>query len=339
MNLKKIFDSSRGKVGDFVKTYESGLKNDGGFANGVWDCMKYGVSPRKGKIEKVINATMQEVLDGSYESRCGEGGSASDSVEEQKWNYTQDELSTFYDLLTLVNITDRPNAYFYTDRQGFDYVRYLHFPEGWEEMFADIIEEEDKKFKKWEAYGKAEDDAIMQRSWEIYNDIVSQFNGVLVKGGEFAKNMRALVKYYEGPVKFKFSKYRHYGYTLEFEDDAVAQDFYDNIKDLENALHTLYLAPSEPSEDGYGIKSTDGVTQFYNDYDINLTGYAYGDHGWELSYKHNIQKDKMYWDADKRKQKAYDKYGHENFREQWKNEHPFESFQVPDSRRRLRRRW
>ena len=326
MNLKKIFDSVKGNVGDFVEVYGTGLKNDVGFAHSVYNCAKQGASPCKGKIEKVISATMQEVLDGTYESRCGSGGSASDTVEF-RYNLSKEELDTFYDLLTLVEISDRPNAYFYVDRQGYDYARYLYVPKGFEQMFADIIDAEDKKMQRYEAYDKAEEDATLQRSWEIYNDIVSQFDGILVKGGEFAKNMRALIKYYEGNAKFKFSKYRHYGYTLEFEDDAVAQDFYDNIQDLKSALLTLYLEPSTVTADGW-TTSTNGETQFYADYGIDLSGYNYDGNGWEMSYKNKVKKDQGYDASKQRRQKAYDKYGHEDFREHWREANPFENFQV-----------
>lgn len=57
MNLKKILDSTE-HVGDFVEVYGTGLKNDGGFADSIYNCSKEELSPRKGKIEKVISATM-----------------------------------------------------------------------------------------------------------------------------------------------------------------------------------------------------------------------------------------------------------------------------------------
>lgn len=248
----------------------------------------------------------------------------SDAVEEQKFNYTKEELATFYDLLTLINISDRPSAYFYVDRQGFDYARYLYVPKGWENMFSDIIDAEDEKIKKRELYENAEEEAVLQRNWEIYDDIVSQFDGVLVKNGDFAKNMRALIKYYEGAAKFTFSKYRYYGYTLEFEDDAVAQDFYNNVKDLESALYTLYLAPSTTTEDGW-TSSTTGVTQFYNDYNIDLSGYTTE---WKFSSKNKINKDQDYHGLTERAEKAFDKYGHADFRETWREQNPFEDFFV-----------
>lgn len=140
---KKYFEL---EVGDFVFADGCGLKNEGfagqlcDMSNG--DCLH---TDRLCFIEKITHCKDADLLKNKFE--FGSGGSRSDCFNDDefnRYNYTPEQLRTFYSLATLI-IADDTGRYAFCNAEGYDYPRYLLFGVGWREMFAAEIQAERKR--------------------------------------------------------------------------------------------------------------------------------------------------------------------------------------------------
>lgn len=130
-------------LGDFVIVQQNAFKNDGGARRTLWlgeDCPAM-VRPRLAKIEKIVNITFDQLDSGRFD--FAPGGSQSDAVDDKKaWEYSTEDLATFYDLVTLCLLPG--GRWCYVDAQGYNYPRYLSLPKDWRKMFTKEIAEEQK---------------------------------------------------------------------------------------------------------------------------------------------------------------------------------------------------
>ena len=134
------------KVGDFVFADGCGLKNEGvaellyDMNNG--DCL---YPNRLCFIEKITHCKDADLISNRFE--FGSGGSRSDCFDDNEFNhfnYTQEQIRTFYEVVTLI-IADDTGRYAFSNAEGYNYPRYLLFRAGWREMFAVEIQAETKR--------------------------------------------------------------------------------------------------------------------------------------------------------------------------------------------------
>lgn len=135
--------------GDFLYLACSGMKNDGG----IHDAMYYLAESEKGpeicEVEKVIFTTDKKMM--AEDFTPGKGGTCLYDVPEGYDLYkdpTRKYLSHAVQLVTLVYAEDT-GRYFFTDRQGFGYNRYIYVRPGTvRKMFRPEIRRERRR-REW----------------------------------------------------------------------------------------------------------------------------------------------------------------------------------------------
>lgn len=140
-NVGKTRNAAEIAVGDFLY-----LVTGHGKENGLRDYIR---TPERGngstlvKVVDVVDVPEDfDLLRGWMEQPAPEhrGGSQSDDVPEDHtpYNYTPEEISTFFQLVTVYR--NRKGQFIAVDCQGYDYWRYVYLSAYWREMFADEAE-------------------------------------------------------------------------------------------------------------------------------------------------------------------------------------------------------
>ena len=137
-------------VGGFFWADNSGIKCDGG--RGLFDelhALNYTHADEKPArlccVAQIINVSEEDfarpdLADELVTRHNLQGFCRSEDVEEDhnKYNYTQEELATFYTVGAIV--VSPSGKYYLIDSEGYDYARYIYVPIEWPEMFADEVE-------------------------------------------------------------------------------------------------------------------------------------------------------------------------------------------------------
>lgn len=160
-------------VGGFFWADNSGLKCDGG--RGLFEELHalnyYTHADEKPArlccVEQIINVSEAEfarpdLADELVTRHNLQGFSRSEDMKDghNKFNYTPDELATFYTVGALV--LSPSGKYYLIDSGGYDYARYIYVPIEWPVMFADEVESikaEEEARKAEEARQAAEEKA------------------------------------------------------------------------------------------------------------------------------------------------------------------------------------
>lgn len=87
------------------------------------------------------------------------GGMASDAVEPREmWEYTPEEIGTFYARVTKVTNTDTGHVYF-ADFEGYDYARYIYFAADFRTMYFYELTAYEAEYTRREEERKAREEA------------------------------------------------------------------------------------------------------------------------------------------------------------------------------------
>lgn len=137
-------------VGGFFWADNSGLKCDGG--RGLFEelhALNYYTHAadkpaRLCCVEQIINVSDEDfarpgLADELVTRHNLQGFCRSEDVDEEhnKYNYTPEELATFYTVGTLV--VSPSGKYYLIDSEGYNYARYIYVPIEWPEMLADEV--------------------------------------------------------------------------------------------------------------------------------------------------------------------------------------------------------
>lgn len=138
-------------VGGFFWADNSGLKCDGG--RGLFEelhaltCYTHAAEKpaRLCCVEQIIKVSEEDfarpdLADELVTRHSLQGFCRSEDVDEDhnKFNYTPEELATFYTVGALV--VSPSGKYYLIDSEGYNYARYIYVPIEWPEMFADEVE-------------------------------------------------------------------------------------------------------------------------------------------------------------------------------------------------------
>ncbi len=214
------------KVGDFVTVQQNAFKNDGGAQRTIWlgvDCPEM-VRPHLAKIEKVVNITFDQLDSGEFD--FAPGGSQSDAVEDKKsWEYSGEELQTFYDLVTLCLLPG--GRWCYVDAQGYNYPRYLSLPVNWREMFAKEIAEEQEKQNEYKRQREEEERKEIEKRRRECLDYCKRFEEL--KPAKMAKtDVKNILAILCPGVAVKLTQSRNYWGEPEITGHTTA----DNVAEL-----------------------------------------------------------------------------------------------------------
>lgn len=139
------------KEGDFIFAKECGLKNDCGVRTLLYDMIFEDCAPytRLCKIQGIIRVDSDADLLAERFDNPNEGGNCSNCIAEGRvpYKYTQQERQTFYTLATVV-ISNESGRWLAFDREGFEYNRYVIFPNDYDTMYAQEITLEKEKADK-----------------------------------------------------------------------------------------------------------------------------------------------------------------------------------------------
>jgi hypothetical protein len=153
------------KAGDFLFLEECTDKNCACPFECMYDaaCHDGVVHNSLARIEKIVDVSLED-FSHREDYPFGDGGSASDAVTEERtgFNYTQEELATFYSLVTLVNLDDGRHAF--VDAQGFGYPRYVLVSPDYKEMFAKEIRQERLRYDAYEFLSQLRDSKALRDS-------------------------------------------------------------------------------------------------------------------------------------------------------------------------------
>ena len=138
-------------VGGFFWADNSGLKCDGG--RGLFEELHaltcytdtQDTPARLCCVGQIINVSeadfaRQDLADELVTRHNLQGFCRSEDVDDDRneYNYTPEELATFYTVGALV--VSPSGKYYLIDSEGYDYARYIYVPIEWPEMFADEVE-------------------------------------------------------------------------------------------------------------------------------------------------------------------------------------------------------
>ena len=205
------------KVGDFVFADGCGLKNEGvagvlyDMSNG--DCL---YPNRLCFIEKITHCKDADLISNRFE--FGSGGSRSDCFDDNEFNryhYTQEQIRTFYEVVTLI-IADDTGRYAFSNAEGYDYPRYLLFRAGWREMFAVEIQAETKhRADLAEKYRREEQERMEKERVEQEQKIKENFAYLDIKKSKKANWIAICRHVFPFPVRVSKHKiYDSYEITL-----------------------------------------------------------------------------------------------------------------------------
>lgn len=143
------------KAGDFIYVNMCHFKNDGcnAFETIQSSLDSYGnemIGQCLAKIEMIVSGvSVDDFAKSVYQ--FGDGGSQSDCIDDDfnRFNPKDEEISTFYKLVTLILLEDGRHAF--VDAQGYDYPRYVEIPLNGEEMYGEEISQMRKIRREREA--------------------------------------------------------------------------------------------------------------------------------------------------------------------------------------------
>ncbi|MCC8119522.1 MAG: hypothetical protein LIP09_12360 [Bacteroidales bacterium] len=166
------------KAGDFIYVYMCHFKNDGwnAFETIQSSLDSYGnemIGQCLAKIEMIVSGvSVDDFAKSVYQ--FGDGGSQSDCIDDDfnRFNPKDEEISTFYQLVTLIILEDGRHAF--VDAQGYDYPRYVGIPLNGEELFREEISQVRKIRREREALElKARREKYAQKKAEAFETAYS----------------------------------------------------------------------------------------------------------------------------------------------------------------------
>lgn len=244
------------KVGDFVFADGCGLKNEG-FTGQLYDmsnndCLHPGCLC---VIEKITHCKDADLLANRFE--FGPGGSRSDCFgdgEFNRFNYTPEQVRTFYNVTTLI-IADDTGRYAFCNAEGYDYPRYLLFGATWREMFAAEIQAEQKRRADLaEKYRKEEQERMEKERVEQEQKITENFT-YLDAGKSKKANWIAICKH-AFPFPVKVSKHETYG---EYEIILICRNEEERLQVghfVESCRNDFNYCTGETGTDDHGYPYT-----------------------------------------------------------------------------------
>ena len=225
--------------GDFLYLSCSGLKNDGGIPDSMYYLSKYSKPDEDGysnhaclcEVEKVVFTTDKKMMAEDFVP--GQGGTRVYDVPEN-FNPTSADVQRYRDhavqLVTLVYAEDT-GRYFFTDRQGYDYNRYIYVAKGFKKMFRPEIRRYRRRRQWYEEQARLQHINQCRFAGKLAEKRLARDFSYLNPQKSLKWNLTAIFKHYGIEVQVKqWSKPRYYdnpvfdiNYTREEDRGFIAE--------------------------------------------------------------------------------------------------------------------
>lgn len=232
------------KIGDFVwMKFAYGKEND--LADFVEWAKNYGTKKRLCKVVDIVEVSNEFRFAHSWMDKefaaivKDDGGDASDDVEQKHiWEYTQEEIRTFYSLVTILRA---PNGkYIAVNRGGYDYSRIVYLPANYGEILSEEIIQARRDMEEFTRIRleqvrkerEAQAEAYKARQTELrdkYRDLREITDIYKPFGRTLAANLRKWLKInFPGvPCKVKLHQWDYYPYeysaTIKVDGDITTK--------------------------------------------------------------------------------------------------------------------